>query len=253
MAAIDRGWTHLSAGRWQAAIAEFDQAIAEESTASRAHVGRAIALRQTGDFDEALRELQRAIARDPSSALAYHERGAMYASQGWFPEALRDLDRSIDLEPSAKALTDRGGVLSKLGRSADAVADLRRATTMDPQLAAAHFNLGAVLASTGQVRDSVPALRRSRELGFEQAGPALERALQELYVAASEDGSMGLAVESLLDARSQVDLQEALDRFPFMALPEFLDSVRNTVRSLPPQTHPGLLQRIEVLERLAAR
>ena len=252
MDAIERGWALLAAARWDKAIATFDRVLARSSGRTvRAHVGRAVALRLVGRVDEALDDLNAAVALDPQDALAYHERGATLASLGRDGEALRDLDRAIGIAPSAKALTDRGGVHSELGRHAEAIADLRRAIELQPDLAEAHHNLGTTFARAGDLRSAAHCFQRAVRLGFEPAAAPLLRARQELFVAANDDGSWSLAVEAVLDARSIADLEEALERFPFMALPEFLDSLQNRERLLPGPAAGAMRQRTEALRSLS--
>jgi tetratricopeptide (TPR) repeat protein len=121
-------------------------------------------------------------------------------------------------------MAESGWDILETGRWNEAVVAFSRAVEQDPELAVAQFNVGASLAQSGDVRGSVKPFQRALDLGLERAAPALERAVQVLFVAAADDGTARQAVEAMLDARTSEDLEDALDRFPFIALPDFLHS-----------------------------
>jgi len=204
-----------------------------------------------GRVDEGLTVFGDAVARTPRDALVYHERGSALAALGRYEQALGDLHRALALNPSARAYSDRGGVNVKLGRQADARADLRTALELDPQLAAAHMNLALSLKTD----DGAAAARHLREavrLGEESAIAPLEHMREELFVAATDDGTMTLAIESVIDATTVEDLADLIDRFPFAALPLFAEAVEESGDALGPDVAAGLRERARVLRQLAA-
>lgn len=200
--------------------------------------------------DDALATFGEAVACAPRDPLVYHDRGAALALLGRDVEAERDLSRALSLRPSARAYSDRGGVRSRLGRQAEARADLRAALALDSELAPAHMNLGLSLRT-----DDKPAaarhLREAVRLGEERAIAPLERTRQELFVAATADGTSLLAIDSVLDATTVEDLAELIDRFPFAALPAFTAAVESQGDAVDPGVASAMRERARFLRELA--
>jgi tetratricopeptide (TPR) repeat protein len=238
----------LRGGRYQEAVDACSQVIAAAPDDAALYVQRSVAWAGLGRADEALADLGEAVALEPDFGRAYHERGVVLSALGRYGEALRDLDRAVRLAPTAAAYSDRASVLLQLSREHKARRDYAAALELDPDLAPVHVNLGVLEARDGRFREAVPHLRRAAQLGWEDAVPLLERARQEAFVAASEDGSMEFAIEAFLDSRSARDLADALDRFPFMVLPEFIESLEGLP---PPVIGEGVRDRIQVLRELA--
>jgi tetratricopeptide (TPR) repeat protein len=99
----------------------------------------ALALRrhQAGDLDRAEHLYRQALQADPGHADAWHGLGVL-ASQRGRP------DRAF-----AEAYGNLGHVLYKQGKLAEALANLREAVRLKPDLAAAHNELGATLGALG--------------------------------------------------------------------------------------------------------
>jgi tetratricopeptide (TPR) repeat protein len=213
----------LSSGRYEEAVDAFTGLIEKYPDDVDAYINRARARIGLGLADEALEDLDKAVALDPRRGLAYHERGAVLAVLDRDEEALRDLDRAIRFAPTAAAYSDRGSVLRGLEQWEEARRDLETAVQLDPRLAPAHYNLGGLCAERGDLRAAVSHFRAAARLGFPQAVPAVTQARQSLFVAANEDGSIQLAVEAFYDAVTVADLEDALERFPYIALPNFLE------------------------------
>ena len=131
---------------------------------------------------------------------------------------------------------------------------------LDPVLPAAHMNLA--LSSSSDIRpragpicvrhlrdeDRAEAARHLREaarLGEHRVEAPLTRLRQELFVAANEDGTIRFAIDAVLDATTVEDFEDLLDRFPFAALPDFIDSF--AAQSML----PGMPERVAVPKMLA--
>lgn len=213
-------------------------------------VAKAWELLLAGRVDDGLAVFRDAITRKPRDALVYHERGAALVALGRYEEARGDLNRALSLNPSARAYSDRGGVNVKLGRQADARADLRAALTLDPGLPAAHKNL-ALSLRTDDAAAAARHLREAVRLGDESAVAPLERMRQELFVAATDDGTITLAIESVIDATTEEDLVELIDRFPFAALPLFAEAVEASGDAFGPDMAAGLRERARQLREVA--
>jgi tetratricopeptide (TPR) repeat protein len=67
---VNRGSTEVELGRPDAAIFDFDEAIRRDASFAWAHYGKAMALREKGDFEGVVLELKLALRADPSLAPA---------------------------------------------------------------------------------------------------------------------------------------------------------------------------------------
>ena len=111
-----------------------------------------------------------AAAADPSGELDARAQRSLRRGQRWleqreyawaeqcFAEALHEAP------DDPRLLQARAAALQFLGRSAEAVAALRRALERQPADAALHSQLGSVLADAGDMESALPALRRGCEL-----------------------------------------------------------------------------------------
>ena len=65
---------------------------------------------------------------------------------------------------NARTLNYLGAVLDMKGKSAEAIADLRRAATLEPQIPVIHYNLGLALCRAGQLEAALAEFRTTVEL-----------------------------------------------------------------------------------------
>jgi len=95
--------------------------------AFRPYLNRGQALLRLGRLDAALKDFALALELHPGLAYAYFNRALAYIRQRW--------DEACAAAPGvarARAHSNRAGLYLRLGRSEDALADLRRAAAMDP-------------------------------------------------------------------------------------------------------------------------
>ncbi len=79
--------------------------------------GRAHWLHKKGELDAALREYERAIALDPSSVYGYDYRADIFLYRGEYERAIEEYNRAIRTNPKyAAAYYSRGNAYEKLGR-----------------------------------------------------------------------------------------------------------------------------------------
>lgn len=120
----------------QAALSELSEAIRLDPH-SPAYRSRAIVYLSLGRFEPALRDLDQAVANDGSDEIAYIDRGVAEEEMGKLPLALADFSRSIRMETTTAALVDRGVLYLHLGQPQKARADFDAALVIDPDDVAA--------------------------------------------------------------------------------------------------------------------
>ncbi|MGH8219639.1 MAG: tetratricopeptide repeat protein [Steroidobacteraceae bacterium] len=115
----------------QEALAQLSEAIRLDPH-SPAVVSRAILYLSLGRFEPAVRDLDQAIADDRSDEIAYIDRGVAEEALGHLAMALEDYSRSIHIETTAAALVDRGSIYLRLGQPQNALADFDAALALEP-------------------------------------------------------------------------------------------------------------------------
>lgn len=125
-----------------------------------AHVWLGLSLIGQGKVEAALAELAGAEARDPELVEAHFNRGRLLLANGRAVEALPELERAVELRPTfasgwlrlgeAKEAAARGGDAKSVAPSrAAAIADYRRALSVDPSATDAYAALARALRASG--------------------------------------------------------------------------------------------------------
>jgi predicted Zn-dependent protease len=116
------------------------------------------------------------LTNDPQNCQAQWKLGDILLEQQAEPQsALAELDKALALCPDLPgAHEDRGRVLLKLERYADAAKDLQIAATADPAEPRPHFLLSQAYRSLGRTQEAQTEMRRFSEL--EEASQAAKAA-----------------------------------------------------------------------------
>ncbi len=130
----NRGVAYQDKGDLDAAIKDYDKAIAIDPSDAQYFYNRGTAYLDKRDHNWAIRDFDKAIALDPKKTEAYFNRGSAYAQKGNPSRAIEDYDRVIALTPRDSVIYGkRGTEYRKLGKYDLAVADFRKSLSIDPQ------------------------------------------------------------------------------------------------------------------------
>ncbi len=169
--ACNRGGIALAQqGRFDEAVASFQQALQLRPDYIDAHNNLGNVLMFQGRLEEAVSSYQRALQRLPADSVSY--RAGLFShlcnalrQQGKLNEALAYGRRALELQPDfAKAHNNLGNVLQEQGRLDEAEACYRRALMLDPNYVDAHYNLALAARDQGKLADSIACSRRALEL-----------------------------------------------------------------------------------------
>jgi protein O-GlcNAc transferase len=162
-------------GRADLAVTSFRAAITQKPEYAEAHYMLGTILRQQGNDAEALALFRRTIELQPQSSEAYLSIGQMLERQGdragataALAEADRLNKRKADEQAAAYAL-NRGMAKLQKGDLPGAIAELKDAVRLAPQLARAHYQLGLALRKHGAVAEA-----RAHFATAQQLAPYLE-------------------------------------------------------------------------------
>ena len=185
--------------RHDLAIAELQQALAEEPHNARAHAILALCLLKKDQLDAATQEAQQAIALAPDEAFSYHVFSEILKQRNRLPEAKTAISEAIRLNPSdsdyysqlaaiellqrdwnaALVAADHGlqvdpehvactnlrvQALTKLGRRTDADAAVETALLRDPDNPYTHANRGWTLLEQGNPAKAMEHFREALRL-----------------------------------------------------------------------------------------
>lgn len=151
------------AGKPDAAIGQYRQALARDPAMRPARLQLAGLLQESGQVDEALQVLKSGYEQQPNDALAIAV-GRMLADQGQRDEALNWLVRGRPaLRPADFALM--GALLSQLQRFDESVKAYQRALAADSNQGGWLLGLGLALESLGRMDEARAAYRKALERG----------------------------------------------------------------------------------------
>jgi len=165
VAHAERGVLLRSRRELDAALADFEAAVALFPD-DVSYIGeRGETLRRMGCPAEALPDLDRSLAAQPDDAWLLGCRGAALHTLERLEEALADLDKAIELRPTYTwALGTRAATLRKMGRLVEALADADRAIEQSPDYSYGLVCRSIILLQMGESDRALVDLQRSIEL-----------------------------------------------------------------------------------------
>jgi len=167
----------LGAGRVNEALAEVDQAIAEQPDDARLHYQRGRVAFQGGRWDVAAESFRAALGLDPYLTDAHNFLGATYDQLGRKSDAEAEYRLAL-ADPAyptpEKVYYNLGLLFASQGRDAEAIDNLRKAVEIDPKYLEAHFRLASLLDRGGKLDEAAseyqvaaPAFRDSGEFHYQ--------------------------------------------------------------------------------------
>ena len=146
-------WGHkkVRQRQYEAAIADFDEAILLDRNYDSAYNDRGVAKIGLEQYASAIADFDEAIHLYPDYVGAYSNRGIAKAKLGQHEAAIADYDTAIHLKPDlVEAYSNRGLTKAKLGQYASAIADFDEAIHFKPDYAEVYSDRGLAKAKLGQ-------------------------------------------------------------------------------------------------------
>ena len=148
------GEIFVDRGEGDAAVREFERAIALRPQFWANHAALGVACFRLGKYDQAEAAFRRVTELQPDNPWGFQQLGATYQARGDFATAMQHYERSIGLGPLASTYSNIGTVHFAERRYEQAVAAYRRACELsrrDPRL---RRNLGDALMKVGRPREA---------------------------------------------------------------------------------------------------
>ncbi len=137
-------------GRYDEALASYDEALAIKPDYATALSNRGTVLQALKHYDKALASYDEALAIKPDYAEALRNRGITLHGLRRYDEALASYDKALAIKPDyAEALSNRGLTLQALKRYDEALASYSKALAINPDYAEAHANEGLLRLTLG--------------------------------------------------------------------------------------------------------
>jgi Tfp pilus assembly protein PilF len=180
----ERGLAHWRDGQASLALSALREAVSVDPRSPTYRDSLGLLYLQLGRPDLAIPEFETAVRLDPQHADAVFHLGTAFAEQRQWEAAAAAYRRAIALPRLTTpdlAYQNLGLALYHLKRYGEAEEALRFALHLEPQLQAAHYSLGLVLAAGSRREEARAAFRRARELGIDSPfGRAAVKQLKEL-------------------------------------------------------------------------
>jgi len=134
--------------------------ILQREISRHAQLNRAFSLVRAGRTDEAIALLEPLVAAEPDNVTALSNLASTLFLVGRLDEASKHVQRAQELDPGGyRPVFTQGQIEARRGRTADAIATMRRALALNPAPADVNNALGALLASTGDREGALDAFR----------------------------------------------------------------------------------------------
>lgn len=176
-------YVYWETGRPADAIQVLERALQQGITSAEVRVKLAIYLSETGNAARAVALLEGATGED---AEALNALGMAYANTGRGAEAIDAFERVLEIDPTSGLAHQNIGVIRlQTGDTAGAEASLTRALEIDPRLPGGYTTFGALMERTGRIPEAIAAWEQAIALD-----PREFDALYNLTVALAGTGRM---------------------------------------------------------------
>jgi tetratricopeptide (TPR) repeat protein len=136
---------------YNASIEHYTKAIAletDQTHLAQLYNQRGVVYDRKGSYEQAIADIKQALALKPDYALAYRSRSRVYFDQALYDRALADANKSVALADAARAAESspannygsatgfewRAAIYERLGQRDNAIADYRKALSLQPNL-----------------------------------------------------------------------------------------------------------------------
>ena len=173
------------------------KALEIDEILSEAHTSLAfIRFRQDWDWAGAEKEFARAIEVNPGSATSHHWYAVYLAAMGRSEEAISEIKRAQELDPLSLIITSAAGRVYHFARQYDkAIQEYLKTLEMDENYGEAHFNLGFTYEQTGMYEEAILELQKAITLSEKR--PVMLAVLGHVYSMAGKQREARTVLEQL--------------------------------------------------------
>lgn len=174
------GAAYLGSGAPAEALAEFEQALRLDDGTRRVDLiqARGNAKVKLGRVDDGISDLKRALSLRPSPSV-WNDLASAYASRDDFAHAQPAFNESIRLDPASyETRLNYAAVLSRMGRNAEAIDQIRQAMRIAPTSPEPRIYLALTLAQNNRRAEAAAAAEEADRLDPAAANEYLTKAVR---------------------------------------------------------------------------
>ncbi|MCW5775205.1 MAG: tetratricopeptide repeat protein [Phycisphaeraceae bacterium] len=214
--AADFGNRLREQGLDEAALAEFERAIAINPTLTVAYLGAGEIYRQRGDYNTAEQRYAEAVRLSPSDFDANYGHGLTLQLLNRLSEAVRAYLRALAIRPlDFAANRDLGTAFLQLGEAAQGLPYAEQAVRVDPSDGPARVNLGAIYAALDRHADAITQYHYAAELMV--MSPEIMLNLADSYGKVGRYDDMAATLREVIHQRPSAQAHERLGSAYFRA------------------------------------
>ena len=164
---LNRGKCLVMLSRPAEAIPDLNRSIELEPKSAEAFYFRAIAHEKTGNTENAIRDYGSAIQLNPNYVEALVNRGLQHYNGGHPDEAVADYTSALRIaaqQVQPMILTNRANAYLQTGKLNEALEDVNKALTINPNYPRAYQTRGAIFTRLGQPGKAQADLQKSQQL-----------------------------------------------------------------------------------------
>lgn len=171
---FEKGIALYREGKFEEALAIFDELITAQSDQAELHLYRGRVLTRLGRGEAALKDFDILLKLEPYNTDYISDRGVVLHLLGRDEEALSELDRAANLDPkNPYRYSSRAFFKDRIGDLHGAIEDYENAIELDPEDAVSYNNKGLVEEKLGYRERSQKSFGKSDELiGYKPQQPA---------------------------------------------------------------------------------
>lgn len=154
------------------AIKQNSQVEAKKIKEAQAYNDRGVTLAEQGKFDSAIAAFNQAIAIYPTFENAHNNLGLALSSQNQFAQAVIAFKQALAINPQNEETYNNLGIaLGSQGNFTAAITVFNTAVQINPNEPTSHHNLGVAFWSQGKVAEAIASLQTAKKLYASQNQP----------------------------------------------------------------------------------
>ncbi|HEY9791250.1 MAG TPA: tetratricopeptide repeat protein, partial [Candidatus Obscuribacterales bacterium] len=200
--AANRAYANFNKKEYDAAIADYTEAINADPENGQLYASRAVVYKQVHDWKKAMDDTNKAISLSPGDTSLFKIRGVCYAGLGEAQKAADDLNNLVKYNPSVENHRMRGQARLEVHDYKGAMEDfdfVLGATPHDQEARAkyqaARLGLQGTAKPDSMVADATPM--KHEPINLKQPEPALVKRGYELMLAGNSDDAAQYLVEAV--------------------------------------------------------
>jgi tetratricopeptide (TPR) repeat protein len=242
------GACYAGLGQFDAAVKDYEKAIAIKPDYSKAHFNLGCTLQDLGQLDASAKSFEKAIVFEPGYAEAHNNLGIALKDLKQFDAAVKSFKKAIAIKPDyVEAHYSLGTTFHELDQKDDAVKSYEKVIAIKPDNTDVHFNLGDTLRELGQLDKAIKCYKKALAIK-----PDFDEALNNLGITYYQLGQLDKAVKCYEKALAiKPDYANAYYHLSFIKKYTANDPQITKMKSLLSNSNLGQSERIQLCFALA--